>query len=132
MTTQVIEESRNNRAAPVVCDENRSVFTPSVDVMESENEYIAHIDVPGASECDINVEFDQGVLTVHAGAQDRSFAGANQLVSEYEIGDFHRTFRVDEQIDAGKITAKYTDGVLTLHLPKVAATVAHKIPVTSN
>jgi len=37
---------------------------------------------------------------------------------EYGVGDFHRSFAIAPDIDAGKISAEYRDGVLTVHLPK--------------
>ena len=51
------------------------------------------------------------------------------LVHEYGIGDYYRTFRVSEAIDAAKITAEYADGVLTLRLPKAESTKPRKIDV---
>ena len=49
--------------------------------------------------------------------------------AEFGVGDFFRTFRVSEQVDATQITADYRDGVLTLHLPKAAAAKPRKIAV---
>ncbi len=51
------------------------------------------------------------------------------LLREYGVGDFYRTFRVSEQIDASRIEAEYADGVLKLHLPKVEAVKPRKITV---
>ncbi len=53
------------------------------------------------------------------------------LLREYGVGDFYRTFRVGEQVDASRIAAEFVDGVLTLHLPKVDAAKPRKIAVQS-
>jgi HSP20 family protein len=51
------------------------------------------------------------------------------FLREYGVGDFQRNFEVGEQIDAERISAEYSDGVLTLHLPKVVAARPRKIAV---
>ena len=51
------------------------------------------------------------------------------LLREYGTGDYYRTFQVSEAVDASKITADYSDGVLTLHLPKTEAVKPRKIEV---
>jgi len=45
------------------------------------------------------------------------------------VGDYYRSFQVSETIDAGKISAQYANGVLTLHLPKTAPTAQKRIEV---
>ena len=52
------------------------------------------------------------------------------LLREYGVGDYYRSFQVSEAIDAGKISAEYADGVLTLHLPKAEAVKPRKIAVS--
>jgi HSP20 family protein len=53
------------------------------------------------------------------------------LFSEYGVGDYYRTFRVNEQIDASRIHASAADGVLTVHLPKAEAAKPRKIAVNA-
>jgi HSP20 family protein len=50
-------------------------------------------------------------------------------LEEYGVGDFLRTFRVGEQIDASRISAEYSNGVLKLRLPKAEAVRPRKIKV---
>ena len=88
-------------------------------------------DVPGAAPEDIDVDFEDGTLTLHAKVGPRQDRDTEFLVREYDVGDYYRTFHVSETIDAGAISAECADGVLTLHLPKAEAAKPRKITVKS-
>lgn len=104
-------------------------YRPHVDILEQADELLVLADVPGAKGDKIDVNFEDGNLTIHAGVEPREDEGREFLLQEYGVGDYCRTFRVSEAIDAGKIRASYADGVLTLHLPKAEATKPRKISV---
>ena len=57
--------------------------------------------------------------------------GREHIYGEYGIGDFFREFRVNEAVDASRISAELKDGVLTLHLPKAEAIKPKRIEVKS-
>ena len=63
------------------------------------------------------IRFENGELTIHGQVCPR-YENVNLVYGEYTIGDFHRTFAIGEAIDAEKISAEMSGGVLTLHLPK--------------
>jgi HSP20 family molecular chaperone IbpA len=104
-------------------------FRPNVDIIERADELVVLADVPGARPESIDVDFEDGTLAIHARVDPRQDPGVEYRVHEYGVGDYYRTFHVSEAIDAGKITAEYNDGVLTLHLPKTEATKPRKISV---
>jgi HSP20 family molecular chaperone IbpA len=106
-------------------------YQPNVDILEKENELLLLADMPGAKAEAIDVRFEDGELTIHAPVAERQSADAKYLLAEYGVGDFYRTFRVSEQIDAAKIQAEFSDGVLRLHLPKVEAVKPRRIAVTA-
>ena len=106
-------------------------YRPNVDILEKADELIVLADVPGATGEDIDIGFEDGTLTIHARVNPRQEEDTEYVVREYGVGDYHRTFQVSEAIDAGKITADYADGVLTLHLPKAESTKPRKIEVRS-
>ena len=107
-------------------------YRPSVDILEQADELVVLADVPGASGESIDVDFEDGKLTIHAKVEPRQGDDHEYLVHEYGVGDFHRTFHVSEAVDAGKITAEYADGVLTLHLPKAESLRPRKIAVKTD
>ncbi len=103
-------------------------YRPNVDIVERPDELMVLADVPGARPDGIDVDFEDGTLTIRAQVAPRH-EEVEFLVREYGVGDFWRTFRVAETVDAGKISAEYADGVLTLHMPKAEAAKPRKIAV---
>ncbi len=103
-------------------------YRPNVDILEKADELVVVADVPGTRPEAIDIDFDNGELTIHARVPPRN-EDVDFLLHEYGVGDFYRTFRVSEAIDASRITAEYADGVLTLHLPKAEAVKPRKISV---
>jgi len=104
-------------------------FRPNVDILEKDDELLLLADMPGARGDRIDIQFEDGTLTINAEVDARQGESIEYLASEYEVGDYYRTFQVSESIDASKINAEYSDGVLTLHLPKSEASKPRKIAV---
>jgi len=109
------------------------VFAPQVDIVEGEHELLLLADVPGVKSEDVEVSYEQGLLTLHARVHPRQDEEQTRfVVREYGVGDFYRSFQIGEGIDPQKIEAHLKDGVLTLHLPKAEAAKPRRIKVNSN
>jgi HSP20 family protein len=106
------------------------VFTPRCDILETDEELLLLTDMPGVTVDDIDVCFENGELTIHARCQPRH-ADVEYVRAEYQLGDFHRVFSVNEDIDADKIAAQLGHGVLTVHLPKSEKVKPKKVTVKS-
>lgn len=94
-----------------------------VDVVEKDNVYKVRADLPGVKKEDINVRVDGNIVQIDAQTQDaKEFKeeGGKILRSERYYGSVSRTFSLAEDVDESKATAKYSDGVLSLELPKKA------------
>jgi HSP20 family protein len=104
-------------------------YRPNVDIVEQEDELLVLADVPGAKRDSIDVRFEDGMLEIHAAVAPRHGNGRTLVEGEYGVGDYYRSFRVSEAIDAAKISAECADGVLTLHLPKAESIKPRKIAV---
>jgi len=120
-----------NEKAPSETERTRTgnVYRPLVDILEDKDELILVADLPGARSDSIDINFEDGELTIQGKVEPRYQPDQQFLLVEYGIGDFYRTFRVSEQIDSSRIHATYADGVLTVHLPKVEAAKPRKIEV---
>ena len=129
MTTTMTCPETRERAEPTTARRS-SIFVPVCDIMEQADEWIVQADLPGARTDNIDINFERGVLTLHATVQSRQDDTCGSfLLREYGIGDFHRTFEIGEGIDSDKIRAAFKNGVLTLHLPKKEAIKPKKITV---
>jgi len=121
---QLNESSAGAAAAPGL------TYQPNCDVCDCGAEVLLVTDMPGATVDSMNVTFEEGVLSVCAQVPQRSLPG-RQVVQEYGIGDYRRSFRLGEGFDASQISAEYRRGVLTIHVPRLAAVRPRKIEVRS-
>lgn len=113
--------------------ENASVgrsYVPAVDIVETAHEFTVTADMPGAAADQLDVQYEDGELRIHAPIAARRKPEQRYLLAEYGVGDFSRSFRIGTEIDASKIEARYTDGVLTLKLPKIEAVKPRKVTVS--
>lgn len=131
MNTALATERQNQTATerPVQSDRERRWFRPSVDILETPTGYVIHANVPGATSDSVDIEYDQGVLSLHARVAPRQAEDQEFLLREFGVADFHRTFRLGNSIDAAGITAQLESGVLKLELPKTTAALPRKIEV---
>ncbi len=104
-------------------------FKPAVDIIERSDELVIVADLPGTSGENVNVEFEDGALTLRATIGQRQGEGTAYRQHEYRVGDYRRTFQIGDAIDADRIAAEYADGVLTLHLPKRESLKSRRIEV---
>jgi len=125
----VEKREEGKEATPVERTRSGSVYQPNVDIIEKDDELTLLADVPGVKSDDVEINFDNGTLTVDGKVQPRQAEGTSYLLREYGIGDFHRSFQVSEAIDVNGVTAELSNGVLVLHLPKVEAAKPRKISV---
>lgn len=109
-----------------------SYFRPNVDVFESEAEFRIIADVPGATAESIELDFDKNTLTLTARVPQPSIEQRRHLLAEYQVGDYRRAFRFDEQVDADQASADLRDGVLTVRVPKSEHARRRKVPIRTN
>lgn len=105
------------------------VFTPAVDIFETEKEITLVADMPGVNAKDLTVDLRDDILTLRGEAKPGDRPGEESLLREYQVGSYFRQFNLSETIDQNKIDAKLKDGVLQLSLPKAEKAVPQKITV---
>ena len=105
------------------------VFTPAVDIFETEKNITLLADLPGVKSDELNIDLRDNVLTLTGDVTPWEGAEEEDLLIEYEIGRYFRQFTLSELIDQDKIDAQLNDGVLRLILPKVEKATPRKISV---
>jgi HSP20 family molecular chaperone IbpA len=104
-------------------------FSPLTDIHETEKAVVVTMEMPGVDKGSIDIRLDKGVLTVKGRIDSAKYESLRPIYSEYNIGNFVRTFTVSTKIDGGSISAKIADGVLTVELPKAKEALARRIEV---
>lgn len=96
----------------------RPYYTPLVDIYQEDNSLVLVTDMPGVAGPGIEVTCENGVLTLNGHVEITAHPGTQVLYEEYVPGDYHRCFRISEDIDVDRISARIANGVLTVTLPK--------------
>jgi HSP20 family molecular chaperone IbpA len=105
------------------------VFTPAVDIFETDKEITLLADIPGVEAKNLNIDLRDNTLTITGVIEPAEGADEEDILIEYEIGTYYRQFTLSEVIDQSKIDAQLNDGVLRLHLPKIEKATPRKITV---
>ena len=105
------------------------LFTPAVDIYETEKELVLLADMPGVKADRLSVDLREGTLTLVGEVDPSEGKEEEDVLVEYEVGKFFRQFTLSEVIDQQKIEAALNNGVLRLKLPKVEKAAPRKIEV---
>ena len=116
-------------ASPVEQTSPGLVFTPAVDIFETDKEITLLADMPGVKANNLTIDLRDNILTLSADIAPVENANEEDILVEYETGRYYRQFTLGELIDQSKIDAKLNDGVLRLKLPKVEKATPKKIVV---
>jgi HSP20 family protein len=118
VTQATMNKEATNHAGTAESTRAGRYYRPNVDILEQPDELLVLADIPGTKAETVDIRFEDGALSIHAKVNPRQQNDTEFLLHEYGVGDYYRSFRMSEAIDASKISAEYNDGVLTLHLPK--------------
>ena len=105
------------------------VFTPNVDIFETEKEITMLADVPGVKAENLGIDLKDNTLTLTGEVNQRENPGVEYILTEYQVGSYYRQFTLTEVINQSKIDAELKNGVLRLTLPKVEKALPRKITV---
>lgn len=105
-------------------------WVPAVDIFEENDRFVLRADVPGVAAEDIDVSMDAGVLNVSGErkAEERGEESGAQRI-ERATGRFYRRFTLPETADAEGISARCSNGILEVTIPKMPEIQARRISV---
>ena len=107
-----------------------SDWIPNMDFAERTDAFTVKLEVPGIDPKDIEVQFQNGMLTVRGEKKSEvEHKDARYYRTERSYGSFVRNLRLPATVDEKLISAAFSNGLLTVTLPKTAEAKAHTIPV---
>lgn len=106
---------------------------PAVDVYETEDELVIKADLPEVVEKDLDVRVENNTLTIRGERKfEQKVKEENYLRLERSYGSFSRSFTLPHSVDTQAVKAQYTDGVLTVTLPKRAESKPKQVKINVN
>jgi HSP20 family molecular chaperone IbpA len=96
----------------------RMLFTPPIDIYETDEGLVLHADLPGVSIETLELQVQDNKLTLFGRVTLPAPPEAQLVHGEYHVGDFLRSFILSDEVDHDRITASMTGGVLRVVLPK--------------
>lgn len=111
-------------------------WMPAMEIVEKDDAFVVTAEVPGINAKDVDISIDDSVLTLSGEKKEEKEEGKEGSkfhMWERRYGSFRRSFTLPQAVEADRITAKATDGILTVTLPKTkkAKAQGRKIPVTN-
>ena len=104
-----------------------------LDVIENEDGYIIKASIPGVVAENLNVVLEDNVLSIKAEVEAEELAENEQVhIRERRTGSFNRSLRFPVDVNGDDISATYTNGVLSLNVPKAEEVKPKQISVTIN
>lgn len=109
-------------------------FNPSLDVRETEKEFVIKAELPGVDEKDVEVTVTDDAVTIKGEKkEEKEDKGKNYYYMERSYGSFHRTIPLASGAESGKAEASFKNGILSIKVPKSesAKTKGTKVPIKS-
>jgi HSP20 family protein len=133
MTTPMhtMTRRRMNRWFNAATDATPEVSFP-IDIKNEAEAYVISALLPGVTAEDLNVQVQNDVLSIEGEMKHNREENESYLLQERPSGKFFRSFELPDAVDASKVEAALTNGVLTLRLPKAEEALPRSIKISSN
>jgi HSP20 family protein len=135
--SQLFDEAATRAATTSLEGRARTqLWMPPVDIYETENAFVLEADLPGVHQENVDIQFDRHTLTI-SGTRAATLPARDKntqlrvFSAERANGTFARSVRLPEHVDADKIGATFSDGVLKITVPKSSVAVARKIAINA-
>lgn len=104
-------------------------IAPNVDIYERDDALVVLADMPGVDRESIDINVENQVLTIKGTMMPEQHEGYQLSYQEYMPANYRRSFNLTNEVDVGKITARFNAGVLEIVLPKAKEAQLKKIEV---
>ena len=98
---------------------NTGMTLPAVNIKENKDAYVLELAIPGMKKSDFDIDVDNKVLSISSEVETKNEDNEeNYTRREFGYSSFKRTFTLPDTVDSEKVNASYTDGILSINLPK--------------
>ncbi|MGC1955689.1 MAG: Hsp20/alpha crystallin family protein [Gammaproteobacteria bacterium] len=104
-------------------------YVPYTDIYETDAALWVSMEMPGVEKDKVDIKLQKNILSIEGRIDFTKYEKLKPLYTEYNIGHYHRDFRLSSEIDGQGISAKLDNGVLTVELPKSQETMPRRISV---
>lgn len=126
---RLMRRMRSLMAFPEVGEEGFG-WSPRVDLVDADGEYVVAAEMPGVPREDIEITYEDGILTLKGEKSvEKEEKQQRYHLWERSHGSFERSLTLPRMVDPDRITAEHRDGVLRIHLPKLAEARGRKIEI---
>jgi HSP20 family molecular chaperone IbpA len=105
------------------------LFVPLTDIFETDQALTVVMEMPGVDKGSVDVSVENDVLTINGRLDFSKYEALQPIYTEYNIGNYSRSFELSSKIEQDGIKAELKDGVMTLVLPKAERAKARRIAV---
>jgi HSP20 family protein len=108
-------------------------WVPPMDLVEADEHFILKADLPGLTEADVNIEVQDGTLTISGERKaEREQRERGWYRIERSFGSFNRSLTLPDGVDPDSIDASFSDGVLEIRIPKPAERKPRRISISGS
>jgi len=104
-------------------------FIPATDIFETDQALTVIMEMPGVGKDNVDVRVQDDIVTVEGLIDHSKYEGIEPVYTEYNVGNYARSFQVSSKIEQSGISAELKNGVMTLVLPKAEKAKPRKIQV---
>ena len=109
---------------------NECSIWPDADIEEFDKSYSLHLELPGVGKKDVNINIKENILTIEGDKKSEKDSKSDKYHhNERVFGKFRKTFRLPDLVDRDKIEAVFTDGVLSISIPKLEEALPKQIEI---
>jgi HSP20 family protein len=127
MMNTKIDLAKREMGAPTKAQSARQTLSPPVDVYENKDELLLVADMPGVTPEEVVINLDQDELTIESHRKAPPDVG--KMAPQIPTHEYRRSFAIPRGLDTDKVRAEFSNGVLSLHLPKSPAVKPRQIQV---
>ena len=99
---------------------NTTPNVPAVNVKETETAFVLELAAPGLKKENLKINVEKNTLTIGYQSEQKNEETTDKFTrQEFAFNSFERSFRLPKNVNADEIKAAYTDGILTVELPKI-------------